>query len=382
MTAGTHANWSRPAAAPSLTCPSVPSEVTAQPIETEHGQAVFRLRMAVLIAGLVVAVLAWRQPDALARVLPPLTCFVAYAYLWVRLARHPGSPRARQWLSLVLDHLLVGWGLWQGGVGQGLLIWVPLVVSIGHGLRFGAGRGLAAAAMGGGTMWVVTQHSPHWAQTADLRVGLAMAAVIAPLYAARLAQRIERARVNAHQLAQSYAHQALHDPLTGLLNRNGLEQAFRACANPQGRSQHEMGLLYLDLDGFKRINDEMGHEAGDEVLRMAARHLRAALRATDPICRLGGDEFVVLLPLAADRQTLELVAHKLNQAVHDARLACDLALPLSVSTGACLVQADVPLAQAVRRADQLMYAAKRRGKNQHQFGVCAPHGATTCQQAA
>jgi len=394
MPAGTHNPWSAtthgrsPGPQPSSTVasgawvsPVTLVSATAQPIETELGQAQFRLRIAALIVLLSTVVLGWRQPDALARAIPPSLAYLAFAWVWVHAVTWPVSARARQWLALVLDHLLVGWCLWQGGVGQGLLIWAPMVVSIGHGLRFGANRGLMAAALGGLVMLVVTQQSPHWAQSGDLRVGLALAAIIAPVYAARLAQRIERARVSAHELAQTYAHRAAHDPLTGLLNRHGLEDAFRACSTPEGRSQRDMGLLYLDLDGFKRVNDEMGHEVGDQVLQTVGEHLRLALRASDPICRLGGDEFVVLMPMAAERNTLELIAHKLSQAVAQARLECGLSLPLGVSIGVCLVRADVALADAVRRGDQLMYAAKRRGKQQHQFGVCQPRTVSHCQAA-
>jgi diguanylate cyclase (GGDEF)-like protein len=115
------------------------------------------------------------------------------------------------------------------------------------------------------------------------------------LLAARLRYRRERARLR---------QAAFTDPLTGLANRRLLQAMAQHELARHRRDRAKLALLMLDLDGFKRINDRFGHDAGDQLLREVASALRAALRAQDTVARLGGDEFCVLAPQTADPQAL------------------------------------------------------------------------------
>ncbi len=154
--------------------------------------------------------------------------------------------------------------------------------------------------------------------------------------------------------------QALEDPLTGLANRAHFEQRLADAVQAARSSGPTAALLLIDLDGFKQVNDSLGHSAGDAVLVAVADRLRSCTRTTDLIARLGGDDFVLLLthpgeslPDLAGRITLALAA----PIVVDGRPA-----PVSGSVGAVVVEPGVDGAELVRRADNAMYRAKAAGK--------------------
>jgi diguanylate cyclase (GGDEF)-like protein/PAS domain S-box-containing protein len=160
-------------------------------------------------------------------------------------------------------------------------------------------------------------------------------------------------------------HVANHDVLTGLPNRGAfteiLDQAV-ACLDDPGEG---FALLFIDLDGFKQINDAQGHAAGDEVLRITASRLRRHVRSSDIVARLGGDEFTVLLRRMAQCEPAEAVAQTLvHEVSKEMALANGHRCRVSASIGLCLAPQDDTDAQSLmRHADAAMYLAKQQGKN-------------------
>lgn len=161
-------------------------------------------------------------------------------------------------------------------------------------------------------------------------------------------------------------HVAFHDALTGLPNRlllsDRLVQALALC-----HRQDEAALVcYLDLDGFKAVNDQHGHVAGDVVLQATSRRLQACLRASDTVARLGGDEFVILIsPLASEqegRAVLQRLIKVVAEPIDIGEVTC---VSVSASIGVAAYPADGATAdELLQRADRSMYESKRQGKNQ------------------
>jgi diguanylate cyclase (GGDEF)-like protein/PAS domain S-box-containing protein len=166
-------------------------------------------------------------------------------------------------------------------------------------------------------------------------------------------------------LERDLRHQALHDSLTGLPNRKlFLERLGHAMLRTPAEDSN--AVLYLDLDGFKKVNDSLGHNAGDELLRTTAERLVAALRPGDTVARLGGDEFAVLLE-NADRPTVEALAQSCLDALNQPFLVHGRKAVVSVSIGVVPDLARYSDADEVlRNADVAMYAAKARGKGCYQ----------------
>jgi len=165
------------------------------------------------------------------------------------------------------------------------------------------------------------------------------------------------------QLNQTLEKMALTDSLTALLNRHGMNKCLQAEWNRMRREALPFGLLILDIDHFKRVNDTFGHAAGDRVLAEMARRLKDMTRNYDSCCRWGGEEFLVLLP-DTGRKGVDTVCQKLREALLDHPIVED-GQPISItfSAGAHIATADETLDQCIKQADDALYRAKRKGRN-------------------
>ncbi len=163
-------------------------------------------------------------------------------------------------------------------------------------------------------------------------------------------------------------HLAFHDALTGLANRSLLMERLGRLLGQTHRERRELALMYMDLDGFKAVNDSVGHAQGDALLRQVAARMSTLVRDTDTLARLGGDEFVLLLDQAAGPQELELVAGRLIEAVSQPMVLAGQSVVVGVSVGiARFPQHGRTVEGLMRAADLAMYAAKAAGRNCWQF---------------
>lgn len=196
------------------------------------------------------------------------------------------------------------------------------------------------------------------------------AAVMAELR--RLNLRLQGAKVAAEE-------QALTDTLTGLRNRRALEMALPALIGHGA----DFGLMHMDLDFFKQVNDSLGHAAGDEVLRVVARALTEETRAHDTVARVGGDEFVAVLPGLSAVEDLMPVAHRIIERISQ---------PIDFEGQVCRVSASIGMTisthyrhpdadQMLGDADAALYAAKRGGRGRAQFFDPQERGTTPVEAA-
>ena len=161
---------------------------------------------------------------------------------------------------------------------------------------------------------------------------------------------------------------ATHDGLTGLPNRTMFTQLVASALETSRRYGRTFAVLFIDLDRFKLINDTLGHEAGDDLLKEIASRFKQELRASDIVARLGGDEFVVLLHEIPDRQHAEAVAGKLLAAAARPVPLAGQECRVSASIGIALFPTDADDVQTLlKNADGAMYLAKEEGKNNFQF---------------
>ncbi|MDQ7903127.1 bifunctional diguanylate cyclase/phosphodiesterase [Phytohabitans sp. ZYX-F-186] len=176
------------------------------------------------------------------------------------------------------------------------------------------------------------------------------------------ATALQQALNDQEALQKELAHRALHDPLTGLANRAVLAERLELVLLDSGRGPG--GLLLVDLDGFKDVNDTLGHPAGDELLIRVADRLRVAAAGADTVARLGGDEFAVLLT-ETGAERCRLLAGRVIEAVREAYPLAERQVLLAASAGLLILDpARAEPAEALRDADLALYAAKEAGKNQ------------------
>ncbi|WP_328294355.1 diguanylate cyclase [Kineococcus sp. NBC_00420] len=158
------------------------------------------------------------------------------------------------------------------------------------------------------------------------------------------------------------SHQALHDPLTGLPNRTLFLDRLEHAVTPPARGTGPVGLLYVDLDGFKAVNDTAGHQAGDDLLVEVSRLLSSCVRPGDTVARLGGDEFAVVCPGTSGESDLVAIGARILASLHDPIRVRGFDAVVGASIGVRWCAGGVTAEQLLRDADEAMYAAKRSGK--------------------
>jgi diguanylate cyclase (GGDEF)-like protein len=175
-----------------------------------------------------------------------------------------------------------------------------------------------------------------------------------------LAQDITLRKQNEERLVSA----ALHDPLTGLANRQLLADRVSLAIAHARRNRSALAVVYLDLDGFKQVNDTLGHDAGDNLLEMVARRLLAAVREVDTVARVGGDEFVIALWQVNGAPDSASVASKLIETVSKPYQVGERTVTITISAGVGIYPAHgEDAASLLKSADLALQAAKRGGKN-------------------
>lgn len=168
------------------------------------------------------------------------------------------------------------------------------------------------------------------------------------------------------------SHMAHHDPLTGLPNRRALLDHARHCTALAQRQGSQFAVLFVDIDGFKPINDQWGHDVGDLLLQSLARRLTQTVRQADVVARLGGDEFVVLLTDIPNRERVAAVATKLIEVLSQPCALREHTVAVGASVGIALYPSDAAdMDGLMAKADQAMYSAKRAGRRTHRFAAQA-----------
>lgn len=183
----------------------------------------------------------------------------------------------------------------------------------------------------------------------------------------------ERKRAE-HELAQSRAElerAAWYDTLTGLPNRNLLVDRLEQILARSRRSRQLLALLYLDLDEFKAINDNLGHAGGDAVLKQFAERLRKAVRTSDTVARMGGDEFVVLLEDLREPRAAEAVARTIVEGAREEFTIESRALRVTTCIGIAFTRGEISGSELLKRADAALYQAKRGGRDRYHIAQIA-----------
>jgi diguanylate cyclase len=231
------------------------------------------------------------------------------------------------------------------------------------------GLSLFAVALLGATMWACHHRWPARFPAAEEALHFMLVAVLLPSIAVLAGQlstmrhKLVQHRQELERALEQNRQLAIRDELTGLYNRRHVLEVMQQEAHRAERSGRALCLALIDLDHFKRINDEHGHAQGDEVLRAFAASASAAVRDTDTLGRWGGEEFIVMLPETSVDAAVGVIARVHRQMAGVRFDAIDSALRITFSAGIAVCQAGETLAAAIERADQAMYAAKQGGRD-------------------
>lgn len=302
-----------------------------------------------------------------------LVTSTAWAW-WVR--RHSGDFPLRRLIAALVDNLMVSGAAYLGGP-LGIVFYPFFLQSIvGHGMRFGMHSLRVASTSAAVGFGVVILASEDWHEKPVVAVALWFGLLILPLYYHRLLKRLRDAKSALEQELDKTVYAATHDPLTDLANRGYFVQRLGELIDGGQRSGEGFALLYMDLDGFKPINDTLGHAAGDQVLVEVAAVLRRCARRSDLAARLGGDEFALLVREVADEETFDRLVRRLLIGIRAVGRRLPGAPALSASMGISLYPVHGTAAgDLLSAADGAMYRAKRDGKGRSclvGFDRCQP----------
>ena len=242
----------------------------------------------------------------------------------------------------------------------------PVVRNPPH-LRFYAGAPLVTpSGTAIGSLCVLDVEPGTEFPTESRRLLQDLASTAVELFEAR-ARQIELLRCT-----DEIAYLARHDPLTGLANRRRLAELFDVIA--RDKVPGSIALLYLDLDGFKPVNDTYGHARGDELLRQVADRIRVCLPPHASVARLGGDEFVVLLPAAGDDLAGEaaFLARRLMASIERSYESGDCRVRIGCSIGIAIGQPTASIEDLLARADETLYRVKSEGRGRYLFHDGSP----------
>ena len=249
---------------------------------------------------------------------------------------------------------------------QGQLMWMPVAAFLGFAVPL--------------TLLLVGGVSGQNNEVPELT---SLAIVMAALVAVRVVWMFAKLRSQAGQLlarsqslqeslrerdslAADLRHQAFHDDLTGLANRALLHDRVDHALARLERESGMAALMLFDLDGFKNVNDSLGHRAGDSLLITVARRMATLVRPGDTVARLGGDEFVVLMDNVPDRTDAIAVAERILSVLREPSYVGEYSVALSASGGVTFGAAAASTEQLLSEADAAMYEAKARGRNRYQ----------------
>lgn len=212
-------------------------------------------------------------------------------------------------------------------------------------------------------------HVPSLLSATRATLLLAVLVVVSTWVSERIARALRR-RERQLRIANARLEQlSQRDPLTQLYNRRFFVQRVEE-ELARVRRGHPMAVLMMDLDGFKHVNDEQGHLAGDALLKQIAQKIVQAMRVIDVVGRFGGDEFVVLLP-DTDSEQAEIVAERVVRTVREIGTAADPRRPVTVSVGVTIPRIDDDVTVVLNQADEAAYAAKQEGGDRHRM-ACPP----------
>lgn len=207
--------------------------------------------------------------------------------------------------------------------------------------------------------------SVHRASISIMVVSVLLIAILALGY-----RNTSRAFATNRRLTEQLAYEAMHDTLTLLPNRRFFNDWLKKSVAMAQRRDFSIAVLFIDLDGFKQVNDRFGHDAGDQVLRITAERFRSFMRGSDVLARLGGDEFAILVSQSPSDEALSVFAERIIDSMAEPISIGSEVAKVGVSIGIAVFPRDAQTVESlIRASDEAMYQAKAGGKNQYCFAA-------------
>jgi diguanylate cyclase (GGDEF)-like protein len=332
-------------------------------VDEEYSQAMART----IIAGVALAILGVAYGvNATGPIAPAaLLAYLLFSLAWAAYIKlSPGRNVVRRTISMLGDFGIVSFTILNMGAFGAFFYPLYLWVIVGNGMRFGEKYLLGAMVMGITGFSIIIFLGEYWRLNLPAGLGLLSGLVILPIFYLVLIRRLHTLNDDlARELEQSY-YAASHDALTGLVNRAYYFERFDIESQRAIRYNESFAVMFIDLDNFKQINDNLGHQAGDHILTVVAERLRELTRKVDIVARLGGDEFTILFPALSGCEDIETVSRSVIESLSRPIEIDGTPQTVTASIGISVCPQDGKTAdELIYKADIAMYQSKDDGKN-------------------
>lgn len=332
--------------------------------EPERSQARVRLTMVSLVLSLLLIVPVMDDKLAHAAYLhvTEITAgYLIFSLIWLALVvRARRGKSVRRGFMLVSDLTAVSVAMHTAGTMGTFLYPIYLWIICGHGIRYGIRYLITAVIAGTGAFALVLVTTGYWQSRLLDGSGLLLGLIVVPLYLLALLRQLYKANERLTRELEHSVHTATHDALTGLANRSCFFQQLETDIARASRQGRDFAVLFIDLDGFKRINDTFGHRAGDRVLDQIGQRLRVFCRKSDLAARMGGDEFALILGDVSNDASANEAAQRIADLLNAPVTVDSTTFQLSASIGVSFYPTHgTEPDELVHHADLAMYEIKR-----------------------
>jgi diguanylate cyclase (GGDEF)-like protein len=327
--------------------------------DSEHQAAFIRIAIALISAGYLVIMMrmnitvSTEDEHALALVV----FFVPFSFaVLISIILYPEASTLRRVFCMVIDIGGTTYALYFLNEIATPFIGLYLFNACGNGFRYGQRYLYLSSALSVSGFTFVLVASEYWNAHRAMGAGILIILIVIPVYLTSLVQQLHTALARMHTMAT-------RDTLTGLPNRHAFYERLHFALKSAEHNHSQFAVVFVDLDGFKPVNDELGHAAGDMVLKSVARRLKENVRENDVVARFGGDEFVLILS-DISKAAVPTIAHKIIATVARPYELNGEVVSLTSSAGIAVYPDDGRLVdELITCADTAMYRSKRAGRN-------------------
>jgi diguanylate cyclase len=331
--------------------------------DSEHNQALLRAVIVFLLL-FQTAWVAGRAPERAVRLWTINVTAAAFSLLLLaRILQRPAASPRRRVLGAVHDNVAATVWLFSSGPMGALALFAFPFVTVGNGFRYGVRYLAWSGFLGALGIGALVAAAPGWRADGMIGVGVLLSHAVVTAYTGALLGRLRQTQDQLEKMATS-------DALTGLPNRRHFMDRLSHMVLAHDRPP--MACLYLDLDGFKAVNDRCGHKVGDHLLSRVAEEVVRCIRPADMLARLGGDEFTVVLDGPQSPDHAKAIADRIIRAVEAIDAVDGHPVDVSVSIGISYIPAGQLggpglSEELLKAADEAMYVAKRSGKGRYRY---------------
>jgi len=297
--------------------------------------------------------------------------YFIFSLVWLIIVqKNQGNAAWRRHLIIFTDLLVISIGMHLSEKWGAGFYFLYLWVIVGNGMRFGTGPLLEAMTIGSIGFVTTIAMTEYWQNNLPMATGLTVGLIVLPIFYLVLIRRLHALTEQLEQELNRTTYAATHDTMTGLANRAYFFQRVTDKIHEAERFNENFAILFIDLDGFKLINDTYGHAYGDETLKITANRLQQISRKSDLIARLGGDEFSLMLQGTNTSENFQIITQRilslLSQTIHiDGH---PLHVTASIGISQYPIHGITP-DKLINEADAAMYQSKKSGKNRYTFNI-------------